>query len=276
MWTRKSVKEKGKKAFFGNFCKSVLVAIILGITLGAASSGFSSGSSLSSSVTSLIKTTTESQSGSTSGTITYTDDQGDSHNVTFDLDLSDPASVDQDEVNFVVSAVLAILAIGFVIYLVITVFALAFKYLLLTPFEYGCRKFFRKNLDEPAKLSNIVYVFDSHYKNIVKTAFLTDLFIWLWSLLFIVPGIIKSYQYRLVPYIMSENPEMSFRDAQAESARLMNGNKWKTFVLDLSFIGWDILSIFTWGLLEIFFVAPYKASTHAALYESIKYGIDAK
>ena len=276
MWTRKSVKEKGKKAFFGNFWKSVLVAIILGITLGAASSGFSSGSSLSSSVTSLIKTTTESQSGSTSGTITYTDDQGDSHNVTFDLDLSDPASVDQDEVKFVVSTVLAILAIGFVIYLVITVFALAFKYLLLTPFEYGCRKFFRKNLDEPAKLSNIVYVFDSHYKNIVKTAFLTDLFIWLWSLLFIVPGIIKAYQYRLVPYIMSENPEMSFRDAQAESARLMNGNKWKTFVLDLSFIGWDILSIFTWGLLEIFFVAPYKASTHAALYESIKYGIDAK
>ncbi len=276
MWTRKSVKEKGKKAFFGNFWKSVLVAIILGITLGAASSGFSSGSSLSSSVTSLIKTTTESQSGSTNGTITYTDDQGDSHNVTFDLDLSDPASVDQDEVKFVVSTVLAILAIGFVIYLVITVFALAFKYLLLTPFEYGCRKFFRKNLDEPAKLSNIVYVFDSHYKNIVKTAFLTDLFIWLWSLLFIVPGIIKAYQYRLVPYIMSENPEMSFRDAQAESARLMNGNKWKTFVLDLSFIGWDILSIFTWGLLEIFFVAPYKASTHAALYESIKYGIDAK
>ena len=276
MWTRKSVKEKGKKAFFGNFWKSVLVAIILGITLGAASSGFSSGSSLSSSVTSLIKTMTESQSGSTNGTITYTDDQGDSHDVTFDLDLSDPASVDQDEVKFVVSTVLAILAIGFVIYLVITVFALAFKYLLLTPFEYGCRKFFRKNLDEPAKLSNIVYVFDSHYKNIVKTAFLTDLFIWLWSLLFIVPGIIKAYQYRLVPYIMSENPEMSFRDAQAESARLMNGNKWKTFVLDLSFIGWDILSIFTWGLLEIFFVAPYKASTHAALYESIKYGIDAK
>ena len=276
MWTRKSVKEKGKKAFFGNFWKSVLVAIILGITLGAASSGFSSGSSLSSSVTSLIKTMTESQSGSTNGTITYTDDQGDSHNVTFDLDLSDPASVDQDEVNFVVSAVLAILAIGFVIYLVITVFALAFKYLLLTPFEYGCRKFFRKNLDEPAKLSNIVYVFDSHYKNIVKTAFLTDLFIWLWSLLFIVPGIIKAYQYRLVPYIMSENPEMSFRDAQAESARLMSGNKWKSFVLDLSFIGWDILSLFTWGILDIFFVGPYKASTDAALYESIKYGIDAK
>ena len=276
MWTRKSVKQKGKKAFFGNFWKCVLVAIILGVTLGAASSGFSSGSSVSSSVMSMVKSVTDPDSGSSSTTVTYTDDEGESHNVTFDIDLADPASVDQDEVNFMIGTFLAVFAIGFVIYVIITVFALAFKYFLLTPFEYGCRKFFRKNLDEPAKLSNIVYVFDSHYKNIVKTAFLTDLFIWLWSLLFIVPGIIKAYQYRLVPYIMSENPNMNFKEAQAESARLMEGNKWKSFVLDLSFIGWDLLSLLTWGTLEIFFVGPYKASTDAALYESIKYGIDAK
>ena len=275
MWTRKSVKQKGKKAFFGNFWKCVLVAIILSITLGAASSGFSSGSSIPTTFSNYVNNR-NSGSGSGSSTITYTDDEGESHEVTFDIDLADPASVDQDEVNFLVGTFLAVLAIGFVIYVIISIFVLAFKYVLLIPFEYGCRKFFRKNLDEPAKLSNIVYVFDSHYKNIVKTAFLTDLFIWLWSLLFIVPGIIKAYQYRLVPYIMSENPNMSFRDAQAESARLMHGNKWKSFVLDLSFIGWDILSLFTWGILEIFFVGPYKASTDAALYESIKYGIVAE
>ena len=275
MWTRKSVKQKGKKAFFGNFWKCVLVAIILSITLGAASSGFSSGSSIPTTFSNYVNSR-NSGSGSGSSTITYTDDEGESHEVTFDIDLADPASVDQDEVNFLVGTFLAVLAIGFVIYVIISIFVLAFKYFLLIPFEYGCRKFFRKNLDEPAKLSNIVYVFDSHYKNIVKTAFLTDLFIWLWSLLFIVPGIIKAYQYRLVPYIMSENPNMSFRDAQAESARLMHGNKWKSFVLDLSFIGWDILSLFTWGILEIFFVGPYKASTDAALYESIKYGIVAE
>ena len=275
MWTRKSVKQKGKKAFFGNFWKCVLVAIILSITLGAASSGFSSGSSIPTTFSNYVNSR-NSGSGSGSSTITYTDDEGESHEVTFDIDLADPASVDQDEVNFLVGTFLAVLAIGFVIYVIISIFVLAFKYFLLIPFEYGCRKFFRKNLDEPAKLSNIVYVFDSHYKNIVKTAFLTDLFIWLWSLLFIIPGIIKAYQYRLVPYIMSENPDMNFKDAQAESARLMNGNKWKSFVLDLSFIGWHILSFFTWGLLEIFFVGPYKASTDAALYESIKYGIDAK
>ena len=271
MWTRKSVKQKGKKAFFGNFWKCVLVAIILCIAVGTASSGFSSGSSFSTTFTNIIHSARDNDS-SSDRTITVADEDGTSHQVTFDIDLADPASVDQDEINLF----LGILIVGTVIYLIITVFALAFKYLLMIPFEYGCRKFFRKNLDEPAKLSNIVYVFDSHYKNIVKTAFLTDLFIYLWSLLFIVPGIIKAYQYRLVPYIMSENPNMSFRDAQAESARLMKGNKWKSFVLDLSFIGWDILSLFTWGILDIFFVGPYKASTDAALYESIKYGIDAQ
>ena len=272
MWTRKSVKQKGKKAFFGSFWKCVLVAIILCVALGTASSGFSYVYSLPSTFSNMVNGRSSDDDNSNGSSITYTDEDGTSHQVTFDLDLSDPASVDHDLVNFIIG----MLIVGTVIYIVIMVFAMAFKYLLMKPFEYGCRKFFRKNLDEPAKLSNIVYVFDSHYKNIVKTAFLTDLFIWLWSLLFIIPGIIKSYQYRLVPYIMSENPDMSFRAAQAESARLMSGNKWKSFVLDLSFIGWDILSLFTWGILDIFFVGPYKASTDAALYESIKYGIDAK
>jgi uncharacterized membrane protein len=271
MWTRKSVKQKGKKAFLGNYWKCVLVAIILSIAIGAGSYGAGSGSSLSSTFTNIIGHT-ENDDRNVDRTVEYTDDDGTSHKVTFDVDLADPVSVDQEDVNFLIG----FLVVGAVIYVVIMAFALAFKYFLMIPFDYGCRKFFRKNLDEPAKLSNIVYVFDSHYKNIVKTAFLTDLFIWLWSLLFIVPGIIKSYSYRLVPYIMSENPDMNFRDAQAESARLMKGNKWKSFVLDLSFIGWDILTLMTWGFLEIFFVGPYKASTDAALYESIKYGIDAK
>ena len=271
MWTRKSVKQKGKKAFLGNYWKCVLVAIILSIAIGAGSYGAGSGSSLSSTFTNIISHA-ENDDRNVDRTVEYTDDDGTSHKVTFDVDLADPVSVDQEDINILIG----FLVVGAVIYVVIMAFALAFKYFLMIPFDYGCRKFFRKNLDEPAKLSNIVYVFDSHYKNIVKTAFLTDLFIWLWSLLFIVPGIIKSYSYRLVPYIMSENPDMNFRDAQAESARLMKGNKWKSFVLDLSFIGWDILTLMTWGFLEIFFVGPYKASTDAALYESIKYGIDAK
>lgn len=274
MWTRKSVKQKGKKAFVGNFWKCVLVAIILSIVIGAGGFGAGGGSSISQTMTNIIASSNNSNNDdrNVDTNVDNTDDDDASHKVTFDIDLANPRSIDQEDINILIG----FLVVGAVVYVVIMAFAMAFRYFLMVPFEYGCRKFFRKNLDEPAKLTNIVYVFDSHYKNIVKTAFLTDLFIWLWSLLFIVPGIIKAYSYRLVPYIMSENPEMNFRDAQAESARLMKGNKWKSFVLDLSFIGWDILTIMTWGLLEIFFVGPYKASTDAALYESIKYGIDAK
>ena len=274
MWTRKSVKQKGKKAFVGNFWKCVLVAIILSIVIGAGGFGAGGGSSMSQTMTNIIASSNNSNNDdrNVDTNVDNTDDDDASHKVTFDIDLANPRSIDQEDINIFIG----FLVVGAVVYVVIMAFAMAFRYFLMVPFEYGCRKFFRKNLDEPAKLTNIVYVFDSHYKNIVKTAFLTDLFIWLWSLLFIVPGIIKAYSYRLVPYIMSENPEMNFRDAQAESARLMKGNKWKSFVLDLSFIGWDILTIMTWGLLEIFFVGPYKASTDAALYESIKYGIDAK
>ena len=275
MWTRKSVKQRGKKAFYLNYWKCVLVALILCFVIGAAG-GNSSGGSYS------IPALTQQITSSDSDTDIDTDIDSDTDfDLQVDLDgdgVNDiDSTVDKDQaVEFAVGALVAAFVVGLIISVIIGAFALAFKYLLLTPFEYGCRKFFRKNLDEPAKLSNIVYVFDSHYKNVVKTAFLRDLFIWLWSLLFVIPGIIKSYEYRLVPYIVSENPNINYKDALAESKKLMQGNKWKSFVLDLSFIGWDILSLMTWGFLDIFFVGPYKASTDAALYETLKYGIDAK
>ena len=241
MWTRKSVKERGKKAFNLNYWKCVLVGLILSMIIGSAGSSFNGGSY---SIPTFIERIQEADSGSSFHT----------------------------EIRLY----LALFFVVMILSVLITAVVLAFKYFLLTPFEYGCRKYFRKNLEEPAKLKNLVYVFDSHYKNVVKTAFLKDLFIWLWSLLFIIPGIIKSYQWRLVPYIMSENPTMNFREALDESTRLMQGNKWKSFVLDLSFIGWDILSLLTWGILGVFYVDPYKASTDAALYETLKYGIEAK
>lgn len=265
MWTRKSVKGKGKVAFLGNFWKCVLVAIILGIVLGTASgSGAGGGGTYFQNIN------------SNNNAISTSINEDFTSPVDLDNMNNDPASADHDTVSFAIGAGVALFLVVLIISLIATAISLLFKYLLLSPFEYGCRKFFRKNLDEPAKLSNIVYVFDSHYKNVVKTAFMTDLFIFLWSLLFVIPGIIKSYSYRLVPYIVSENPQISYKDALAESARLMNGNKWKAFVLDLSFIGWDMLSVVTFGIVGLFYVDPYKASTDAALYEAIKYGIDVK
>ncbi len=278
MWTRKSVKQKGKSAFQLNFWKCVLVALILSAIVGA-SNGFSSGGGYTVPATSrnIFENVTDSGSDVDTDVDTDVDFNIDVDGTDIDFNIEPDFLDDNDElVGFAIGSFIVLMIIVGIISLIIAAFALAVRYLLMTPFEYGCRKFFRKNLDEPAKLSNIVYVFDSHYKNIVKTAFLRDLFIWLWSLLFVIPGIIKSYEYRLVPYIVSENPMINYKDALAESKKLMKGNKWKTFVLDLSFIGWDLLSLFTMGMLEIFFVGPYKASTEAALYESIKYGIDVK
>lgn len=71
--------------------------------------------------------------------------------------------------------------------------------------------------------------------------FLTDLFIFLWSLLLVIPGIIKSYSYAMTPYILAENPDMTATDAITESRRLMKGNKWRLFCLELSFVGWGLL-----------------------------------
>jgi hypothetical protein len=274
MWTRKSVKQKGKGSFFKNFWKCVLVALILSTIVGAMSNSFSgSFPAFSSGMNHSDVATTDQDDGDNDlGIDVDFDTDNDDYSIAFTDDNGTTYGIPEN----VGIAVITIIIISFFVSLIITAIALAVKYFLLVPFEYGCRKFFRKNLDEPAKLSNIVYVFDSHYKNVVKTAFMTELFIWLWSLLFVIPGIIKSYEYRLVPYIVSENPNINYKDALAESKKLMQGNKWKSFVLDLSFIGWDILSLMTWGFLDIFFVGPYKASTDAALYETLKYGIDAK
>ena len=100
--------------------------------------------------------------------------------------------------------------------------------------------------------------------------FLRELFLCLWSMLRIVPGVIKRYSYRMVPYILADDPIIGAGDAITLSRKMMNGHKWNTFVLDLSFIGWDLLSILTMGLLGVFYVNPYQFSTDAELYQVLK------
>lgn len=131
----------------------------------------------------------------------------------------------------------------------------------------GANRFFIENKNQMPGVSTIFSGFNSgHYGNVVVTMFLMDLYIALWSLLLIIPGIIKRYEYRMVPYILAENPGMDRREAFAISKRMMDGEKWDTLNLDLSFIGWYLLSAFTCGLLAIFYVAPYEEATIAELY----------
>lgn len=276
MWTRKQIKEKAKKAFQLNYWKCVLCGLIFAIIVGGASGAGGAASGGSSTFSSLMYNNQHREETETVEEVEVEGIDENSDPVTVTVVTSDDngneIDVNETDIAFGI-AIFSIVALTvFAIVLVASAVGIAIDVLLINPVEFGCRNFFRRNLDEPAKLSSLTFAFDKNYKNAVKTAFFKDLFIWLWSLLFVIPGIIKAYEYRLVPYIFAENPDMKYSDILAESSKLMKGNKWKTFVLDLSFIGWELLSLCTCGLLSVFYVDPYKLQTDAALYEALKYG----
>lgn len=153
---------------------------------------------------------------------------------------------------------------------IIALIGLALAVLVLAPLSVGCKRFFLVNQLQPATIDNVKYGFTSNYSNIVLVEFVTALFIALWSLLLIIPGIIKIYEYRMVDYILCEDPNLDYREAQARSKAMMMGNKMDAFIYDLSFIGWYLLGFITLGLGLLFYVSPYKASSDAALYIAIR------
>ncbi|MBQ0027991.1 MAG: DUF975 family protein [Lachnospiraceae bacterium] len=152
--------------------------------------------------------------------------------------------------------------------------SIALKIFVFNPIAVGCQRFFILNDSENASLNEIGYGFKNDYMNIVKIMFLKDLYIFLWTLLLIVPGIIKSYEYMLVPYLLAEDSSLSADEIFALSKDMMMGNKMDAFVLQLSFIGWVILTVFTCGILGLFYVNPYIYGTMAAMYLSIKEGLN--
>ena len=99
-------------------------------------------------------------------------------------------------------------------------------------------------------------------------AFLRNLYVFLWGLLFIIPGIIARYSYAMTPFIMAEHPEMTASEAIRASKQMMNGNKWELFCLHLSFIGWAILCGLTLNIGNIF-LNPYMNAAYAAFYRRV-------
>ncbi len=108
----------------------------------------------------------------------------------------------------------------------------------------------------------------AHFWISFKTIFLTGLFTALWTLLFIIPGIIKSYSYAMAPYIIAENPSVGALEAISRSGRMMRGHKMELFVLQLSFIGWILLTIITFGIAAIYAV-PYMQTAQVNFYNKI-------
>lgn len=163
----------------------------------------------------------------------------------------------------IIIGVLTVIVIALIISVIIDI-------VLFNPIIVGCQNFFIKNSDGPAELGELKRGFSPNWKGNVLTMFLSDLFLLLWFCLFLIPGFIKSYSYRLVPFLLAENPELQGTEAITLSRKMMNGNKWKAFCFDLSFIGWYILSIITCGLVGFFYVIPYFNCANAELYKAIR------
>lgn len=256
MWTRKELKERAKEALKRNYWKIVLVSLI-GMLIGGGlgSSGISGGGSdIRDMASDNVKehfTEHENDDVDWEGAEAVLDD------IQMDIRPQDIVAV-----AFTVIVVLIVAAIVLAI-------GIALDVLLLNPVQVGINRFMVKSLDDTARIAEVGYTFDHNYKNGVKVMFFKDLYVVLWSLLFIVPGIYKAYQYRMVPYILGENPDMTYQEVLQRSKDMMDGQKWDAFILDLSFILWHMLGGITCGLAEIFYVAPYVNLTDAALYSRL-------
>ena len=232
MWTRAELKSKAKFSFKRNYWKSVLISLILALLVG----GGSSGSSISSAVSNNLI-------GSSDSSVTdyyFNDDSSlydgnDFYDDTYDGNVED----DIDDLNSMADNTAGMMAIGIFLIVFIMMFVVLMAVVILldvfifNPLEVGCKKYYLRNLNEPAQVGNIGYAFDNNYKNITKTMFFRDLFTVLWTLLFIIPGIVKSYEYQMIPYLLADNPQMTKEQAFEESKRMMQGQKWKAFVLSL-------------------------------------------
>ena len=95
----------------------------------------------------------------------------------------------------------------------------------------------------------------------------------LWTLLFIIPGIVKAFAYSMTPFILDENPELTPVEAIHRSRMMMKGHKFDLFWLYLSFIGWGILCLFTAGI-GFLWLVPYVQTAEAAFYEEVKADYD--
>lgn len=256
MWTRKELKTKSKIRFRANRWKSVLAALVLMFVMGTLGTGVNLLEKLSVDDDSAVEQESEEL-------------------------LRDHTKETKNEIiiegeaigDVIINNALAV-SVFIIILLVVVIIACAIviplQILVFNPLEIGCKRFFLKNLKEDAQTREMCYAFDNGYKNNIKIMFFRDLYTALWLLLLLIPGIIKAYEYQMIPYILAENPGISKKEAFALSKKMMYGNKWKSFVLDLSFLGWEILDFFTLGILGIFYLNPYEAQTEAALYEAVK------
>ncbi|MCQ2401322.1 MAG: DUF975 family protein [Lachnospiraceae bacterium] len=227
MFNRKEIKARAKNAFNRNYWRCVAVTLIISAITGGVVGGSGRGASGAN-----------------------------------DVQLNDAVNALN---NSSPSEELAILLVILGIFAVAVLIASAIGVFLLRPFHVGEASFFTENDAAPAEIATILDGFRNGYLRNVFSLFLRDFLIGLGSIV-IIPGIILKYAYKMVPYILADDPDISATDALKKSREMMKGSKWATFVLELSFIGWDILAALTLGILGVVYVGPYKKQALAEVY----------
>jgi len=152
------------------------------------------------------------------------------------------------------------------IFSVIAVIFLLYRILIGYGLEVGGRRYFKQATQSDVNMSYLGYAFKKdRYWDVVKSMLYRGVLTFLWFLLLIIPGIIKSYAYSMVPYILADNSNIGYQRALELSNNMTEGHKFDMFVLDLSFIGWYLLGGLLFGIGALF-VRPYDDATKAELY----------
>jgi len=231
MWTRHELKQRAKNVLRWNYWKSLLISFVL-LIAGGRSWGGNIGS--------------------------FRDRD--------DISRINPGGYDFFKSDMGIKAAIIAAAIAFIVIILVIIVSLGLRIFLGYPLEVGGRRFFVRSAEYTDNSKCFSFAFaGENYMGIVKTMLLKGVMIFLWTLLFIIPGIIKSYAYSMVPYILSDNPNIGAKRALQLSEQMTRGHKFDIFVLELSFLGWYLLGVLAL-VVGTFFVMPYEDATKAELY----------
>ncbi len=288
MWTNSELKSNARSLLKNYYWKAVLVCVIFGVLTGTI--GFSRGANSVNSfrnlednetfqeiiehyqdknddryeTTALVTQVEEKLAeSSSSGNMVVLD----SYDFDYDFDDHD-YSYTKDQYGAIMGAIFGVVMVIVVIAVIIgSLWAILFTNVLTV----GKHRYFIESRYHETGVGELFSSFtNGRYSNTMKVMFFHSLYISLWSLLFIIPGIIKSYEYFLVPYLVAENPDIDKDRAFEISKRTMEGEKWKCFVLGLSFILWNIAAnLVPFGVGNAF-LDPYISATFVEFYMAMK------
>lgn len=187
----------------------------------------------------------------------------------FDVDLDALQEIFNMEMGHFDASIISVITAIFIAILSASLIISLVRLILCGTIELGLSQFLLNLYDgKECTVKDLFSKFNEFGRGFLQ-ALLRGIYALLWMLLFIIPGIVKSYSYAMTPFIMAEDPDIKPNDAITLSRELMDGHKLDLFLLNLSFIGWHLLCLLTLGIGEIF-LAPYINTAHAAFYREIR------